>query len=119
MIYHTAKLDITTNNSWGYPRNKGDAKMALQITGIRKPDPNDSHTAISHFRWHDDVDGTNGIDERVALIKWMEDNKVGAYVSVSAGTVACTIRENQHGTKYLETRPDNTGKDNLLSLPQV
>lgn len=98
---------------------EGAANMALQITGIRKPNPSDSHTAISHYRWHDDADNTNGINERVALISWMEANKVGAYVSVSAGTVACTIRENQYGTKYLETRPDNTGKDNLLALPQV
>lgn len=93
--------------------------MALQITGIRKPNPDDSHVAISHYRWRKDATGETGIDTRMDVIDYLERNREAAYVSVAAGTVTCTIRENQHGTKYLETRPDNTGKDNLLALPQV
>ncbi len=92
--------------------------MALEITGIRKPEPNDPHEAISHYRWHDDDDNTNGIDERTALIKWMEDNKVDAYVANGSGKVWCAIRENKYGTKYLQTYADKTWNDNLLSLPQ-
>ena len=93
--------------------------MALQITGIRKPNPDDSHTAISHYRWRKDAGGETGIDTRMDVIDYLERNREAAYVSVAAGTVTCTIRENQYGTKYLETRPDSTGKDNLLALPQV
>ena len=91
---------------------------ALEITGIRKPDPDDPHEAISHYRWHDDDDDTAGIDEREALIKWMEDNSVKAYVADGAGKVWCGIRENKHGTKYLQTHADRKWTDNLLALPQ-
>lgn len=93
--------------------------MALQITGIRKPNPNDSHTAISHYRWRKDANGETGIDTRMDVINYLERNHETAYVSVAAGTITCSIQENQYGTKFLETRPDSTGKDNLLALPQV
>jgi len=78
--------------------------MALQITGIRKPNPSDSHTAISHYRWRKDANGETGIDTRMDVINYLERNRETAYVSVAAGTITCTIRENQYGTKFLETR---------------
>ncbi len=93
--------------------------MGLQITGIRKPNPSDSHTAISHYRWIDDTDNTTGIDEREGLIKWMEANKVDAYVGTGASKVWCDIRENDYGTKYLQTYADKKWTNNLLALPQV
>jgi hypothetical protein len=92
--------------------------MALQITGIRKPDPDDPHEAISHYRWHDNSDNTNGIDEREALIKWMKANKVDAYVADGTDKVWCEIRENRYSTKYLQTYADGKWTDNLLALPQ-
>lgn len=93
--------------------------MALQITGIRKPNPSDPHTAVSHYRWRKDVTGETGIDTRLDVINYLGRNRETAYVSVPAGTAMCTIRENQYGTKYLETQSDGTGRDNLLALPQV
>ncbi len=93
--------------------------MALQITGIRKPNPSDSHTAISHYRWRKDSNGETGIDTRMEVIGYLENNRETAYVSVGGSTITCTIRENQYGTKFLETMPDGTGKDNLLALEQV
>jgi hypothetical protein len=93
--------------------------MALQITGIRKPNPDDPHEAISHYRWHDDVDNSNGIDEREALIKWMEDNKIRAYVADVSKKIWCGIRKNAHGTKYLQTYADDKWTNNLLALPQI
>lgn len=92
--------------------------MALQITGIRKPDPEDPHEAISHYRWLDDTDNTVGIDEREALIKWMEINKIDAYVADGTRKVWCAIRENKHSTKYLQTYSDGEWSNNLLALPQ-
>jgi hypothetical protein len=92
--------------------------MALEITGIRKPNPQDPHEAVSHYRWYDDEDNTRGIDEREALISWMQSHKVDAYVADGASKVWCGIRENSHGTKYLQTYSDSKYTNNLLSLPQ-
>lgn len=92
--------------------------MALQITGIRKPNPSDPHEAISHYRWLDHDDNTTGIDEREALIAWMEENKVKAFVANGSDKVWCGIRKNQHGTKYLQTYADDQWNNNLLSLDQ-
>jgi hypothetical protein len=91
--------------------------MALQITGIRKPDRDDPHEAISHYRWFDHADDTAGVDEREVLIKWMQDHEVDAYVEDDEGKVWCGIRENKYGTKYLQTYADKRWTDNLLSLP--
>lgn len=90
--------------------------MSIRITHIRKPNPQSPHDAISHYGTPKG-DGTLGIHEREAFIKWLEDNKEKAYVSVGSNTVWCGIRNNGH-IKYLQTYADNTWSDNLLSLPQ-
>lgn len=97
----------------------GNNNMALQITGIRKPDPTDPHEAVSHYRWYDNVEDTRGIDEREALIRWMESHNTDAYVLDSDGhKVWCDIRKNSHGTKWLQTYADKKYTNNLLLLPQ-
>ncbi len=120
MIHHFDKFDITILII--LPVNLLDERntnMGLQITGIRKPNPSDPHTAISLYRWRKDANNQTGIDTRDDVINYLVGNRETAYVSVSGSTITCMIRENQYGTKYLETRPDNTGKDNLLALEQV
>lgn len=94
--------------------------MALQIIGVRKPDRSNPHEAISHYRWYDDVENTRGTDNREELIKWMEKNKVSAYVldKDTGRKVWCGIRENKYGTKYLQTYADKKWSDNLLALPE-
>lgn len=119
MIYHSDKLLITKLiPSEGIRKEKGIAIMALEITGIRKPEPQDPHEAISHYRWYDDADDTRGIDEREALIRWMESHNTDAYVKDGAVKIWCDIRKNSYGTKYLQTYSDNKYSNNLLSLPQ-
>lgn len=90
--------------------------MSLQITHIRKPNPQSPHEAISHYG-SPKKDGTLGIYEREFLIKWLEDNKVNAYVADGADKVQCQIRDNGR-IKYLQTVADKTWTDNLLALPQ-
>ena len=92
--------------------------MALEITGIRKPDPNDPHEAISHYRWRKDASGETGIDERLEVISYLERNDEKAYVADGNTKIWCAIRKNQHGTKYLQTYADSEWSNNLLSLPQ-
>jgi len=93
--------------------------MALQITGIRKPGGRHSHEAISHYRWRKDTTGEEGIDARLEVITYLENNNEKAYVSAGGQTAWCAIRTNAYGTKYLQTYADGTYNDNLLSLPEV
>jgi len=90
--------------------------MALQITHIRKLNPQDPHEAISHYG-SPKKDGTLAIYEREFLIKWLEDNKVKAYVADGSSEVWCGIRDNGR-IKYLQTYADSKWSNNLLSLPQ-
>ncbi len=94
--------------------------MAFQITGIRKPGGADNpHEAISHYRWQDDESNKSDITDRLTVVGWVEVNKIPAYVANGTGKVWCYPRQNQFGTKFLQTQADNRWSDNLLSLPQV
>jgi hypothetical protein len=90
--------------------------MSLQITHIRKPNPDDPHEAISHYGAPKN-DGSLGIYEREFLVKWLEDNQVKAYVADGKTKVWCGIHDNGR-IKYLQTYADNKWSNNLLSLPQ-
>ncbi len=93
----------------------------VQIIGIRKPGGvyND-HTAISHYQWKD-VNGQIAIWDRMTMVNWLlENNEHRAYVRDRYGDIAyCKVMKSPAGTLFLETRPDGTIADNLLSLPQI
>ena len=91
--------------------------MPLQITHIRKPNPQDPHEAISHYGWRKDSNGETGVDEREAVIGYLERNNEKAYVAHGSDKNWCGIRNNGH-IKYLQTYADNKWTNNLLSLPQ-
>lgn len=90
--------------------------MSIQITHIRKPDPNSPHEAISHYGCPKN-DGTLGKYERESFIKWLKENKTDAYVSDGSLRAWCEIRSNGH-INYLQTYADGKWSNNLLSLPQ-
>lgn len=96
--------------------------ISVQIIGIRKPGgAYNTHAAISHYQWRDGT-GQVVIWDRVTMVNWLLADRTGraAYVADSRGDVVyCKVMQNQFGTRYLETRPDATLMDNLLSLPQV
>lgn len=92
--------------------------MAFQITGIRKPGgAANPHEAISHYRWVDDGGEKSGITDRLTVVGWVQDRKIPAYVSDGFNKVWCGVRQNQHGTKFLQTHADNKWSNNLLALP--
>ena len=93
--------------------------MAFQITGIRKPGgASNTHAAISYYRWQDDLSDKSDITERLTVVSWVEGG-TGAYVTDGTNKVWCRVRQNEYGTKYLQTVADGKWTDNLLALPEV
>ncbi len=94
--------------------------IQIRIIGIRKPGgATNYHSAISHYKWQDQS-GQTGIWERMVMVNWLlaDTNGRRAYVLDRVGNVAyCKVVKNQNGTMFLETYPDSTRADNLLSLP--
>ncbi len=89
--------------------------MSVRITHIRKPDRDNRYEAISHYGVP--KSGRElGIHERSYLIKWLEDHKQQAYVSEDGDVAWCDIKNNGH-IRFLQTRPDASEANNLLSLP--
>lgn len=92
--------------------------MAIRITGIRKPGGADNaHAAISHYRWIEDGKTTSNITDRPTVVKWVDDGVV-AYVSDGYSKTYCSVRENERGTRFLQTVTNSRYSDNLLSLPE-
>jgi hypothetical protein len=98
--------------------------MEVQIIGIRKPGgASNTHSAISHYQWRNNANGESKIATRPDMVKWILSNPTynKAYVQgILANTKAyCKVVTNAYGTTFLETYPNSTGLDNLLSLPNI
>lgn len=83
-----------------------------QITHIRKPDVNSSLEHITHVKY----DGI--VHTREEVIRLIDNRTDAFYVSVPAGTAWVEVVRPAGRSAYIKTKPDSTGKDNLLSLPQ-
>jgi len=93
--------------------------MAIEITGIRKPGGAwNTAEAISHYRWVEDGTANRGITDRLTVVDWLEHRGITAYVADNSQQVWCEVRQNQHGTKFLQTVADGRETNNLLSLPE-
>ncbi len=90
--------------------------MAIRITHIRKPDRDNRYEAISHYGTSDTTDGTFGVIEREWLIDQLETKDMYAYVSEDGKQAICDIKDNGN-IRFLQTRPDASEANNLLSLP--
>ncbi len=91
--------------------------MASQITCITKPDRYNSHEAIT------DVGGkrANGVGFNTTRQQCADDIRFGRdsyFVQVGRYRVEVTAYQNNYGGPwFIKTEPDETQKDNLLSLP--
>ena len=96
--------------------------MAIRITCINKSQGyhQDPHHAIQSLGWINESNGKEGKNTRLEIYSWLKENKANeAYVKDRAGNIAYLYpRENQNGTKYVQTYADNKWSDNLLSLPE-
>ena len=91
--------------------------MGIRITHIRKPDSDNRYEAISHYGTSDTSDSTFAMIERESLISQLETKGLYAYVSEDGNQAICDIKHNGH-IRFLQTRPDASAANNLLSLPQ-
>ena len=91
--------------------------MASQITCISKPDRFSSHEAITH------VGGmrTNGTGFNITRQQRADDIRSGSesyFVQVGRYRIDVTAYQGSGGIWFIKTEPDETRKDNLLSLPE-
>lgn len=87
--------------------------ISHQITAIRKLDRYSSHEHITHVKY----DGL--VYKREHVISLIKNRTDSFYVKV--GTAMAWVEVMHPGfprAPYIRTIPDNTGKDNLLSLPE-
>jgi hypothetical protein len=89
--------------------------MASQIKCITKPDPHSSHEAITH------VGGTREDGTRFYITRTdcaLDIDRGASYFVHVGGYQIGVLAYQRNGYWYIKTKPDNTQKDNLLSLPQ-
>lgn len=90
--------------------------MAIRITHIRKPDRDNRYEAISHYGTSDTTDGRFAAIERESFIRQLKEKNTYAYVSEDGDSAICDIKDNGN-IHFLQTRPDASEANNLLSLP--
>ena len=84
-----------------------------QIIAIRKPNRESSVEHITHVKYDASV------HTREEVIRLIEAKTDSFYVSVPAGTVSVEVVHPGSGrSAFIKTKPDKTGKDNLLALPE-
>ena len=90
--------------------------MAGQITCITKPDPHNSHEAITHVGGVG-ASGTGFYITRQECAGDIVNRQNTYFVRVGQNRIGVEAYQ-RHSVWYIKTRPDHTQKDNLLNLPQ-
>jgi len=89
--------------------------MAILITCITKPQGHFDHSAIIGFGWKEEGTTSTGWIAREDLWSWLTHKKGSAYTKDAFGTKAFVYpRENDRGTKFVQTIADGKYSDNLL-----
>jgi hypothetical protein len=95
--------------------------MAVRITCINKSGGYhaDPHHAIERLGWIDPETGATGNSSRLEVYDFIKNKKGAAYVQDPVGNSAYVgARENNNGTRYVQTYADGVWTDNLLALPE-
>lgn len=88
----------------------------VQISCINKKEHYNPHERIINIGGLNS-NGTRWKISQADAIQYIENGTFSFYVSVGGYTTDVIIALH-NGNKYLKTKPDSTGKDNLLSLPE-
>lgn len=93
--------------------------MSVRITCISKDGGNheNPYTAISELGWTEDGTGKRDRSTRLQMYDFVQGGGV-AYVLSGNDKAYLTTAVTALGTKYVKTKPDDTKRDNLLSLPE-
>jgi len=95
--------------------------MSVQITCINKDGGNheNPYVAISHLGWTNPDTNERDKSTRLAMYNYIENGNRAYVVDQQDGSFAyLETRIAANGTKYVRTIPNDTGRDNLLSLPE-
>lgn len=94
--------------------------MAVKVTCINKDDGNhhNPYLAITHLGWLNETNAEHGKCTRLEMYDFIKNKGGLAYVTDprdgSKAYLEALVTEN--GTQYVRTKPNDTGRDNLLSL---
>ena len=98
--------------------------MNIYITAIELSHPHGTHEHITHVWWSETSKTYQDGQECMTVLEaidWLNTpgtgNTAQVYNPVTGGTVAVNVVPKFPAGGYLRTSPDNTEKDNLLSLP--
>lgn len=95
--------------------------MAVKVTCINKDNGNheNPYTAITHLGWVNEATGEGGKCTRLQMYEFVEKNG-DAYVvdPYDRSKAHLVTRISPAGTKYVRTVSNDTGRDNLLALPE-
>lgn len=92
--------------------------IQAQIIAIREGS-NINHHAIQKYKWQRLADGVIGETEREEMVRQIRQSDGDIRVFVQVGNLRAYCETRTLGSvSFLETYPDFTRRDNLLSLPQ-
>jgi len=110
-------IDHRGNFRFSYESEKRNSMaQRLQVSCINKREHYNPHERIIN------IGGLDALGSRWKLsqpnaIEYVENATYSFYVSVGGYTIDVIVATHS-GHKYLKTKPDATGKDNLLNLPE-
>lgn len=96
--------------------------MSVRITCINKDGGNheNPYVAISHLGWVNEQTRENGKSTRLEMYDFIKNKNGVAYVvdQRDGSKAYLETRTSASGTKYVRTESNDTGRDNLLELPE-
>lgn len=96
--------------------------MSVKITCINKDGGNheNPYVAISHLGWINESTHEKGKATREEMYDYIKNKNGVAYVvdSYDGSKAYLETRISSKGTKYVKTEANDTGRDNLLELPE-
>jgi hypothetical protein len=93
--------------------------MAVRIIKRKMESSGKTHDRIKEVEWVNPETKNTGRSSRLEMYDWIKDKDGKAFVTDSAGDKAYVgTRENEYGTKYIQTYADGIWNDNLLALPE-
>ena len=90
--------------------------MTIEVTHVRFGGQQRTYEAIAHYKWRNRENGTTNSSAKPALVAAVDGGTL-AYVGSGAQQVRVVAVHPLGSLPYLRTSADQTGSNNLLSLP--